>query len=116
MSARRYGLSTTAIHGIPRRRPDWAPVAPPVQQSSTFVSPVGSDADILYSRYGNNPNQLELARKYALLEGADGLRGVGDGGKLRLFAHAGLRVRSTARSAMSRRNWRPSKAISSAAA
>ena len=71
MSARRFGLSTTAIHGIPRRRPDWAPVAPAVQQSSTFVNPVGSDADILYSRYGNNPNQLELARKYALLEGAE---------------------------------------------
>jgi cystathionine beta-lyase/cystathionine gamma-synthase len=71
MSPRRYGLSTTAIHGIPHRRPDWAPVAPPVQQSSTFVSPVGSDADIIYSRYGNNPNQVALAKKYALLEGAE---------------------------------------------
>ncbi len=71
MSRRRYGPSTTAIHGIPRRRPDWAPVAPAIQQSSTFVSPVGSDADIIYSRYGNNPNQVDLARKYALLEGAE---------------------------------------------
>jgi cystathionine beta-lyase/cystathionine gamma-synthase len=71
MSPRRYGLSTTAIHGTPHRRPDWAPVAPAVQQSSTFVNPVGSDADILYSRYGNNPNQVDLARKYALLEGAE---------------------------------------------
>ena len=26
---------------------------------------------MLYSRYGNNPNQVELAKKYALLEGAD---------------------------------------------
>jgi cystathionine beta-lyase/cystathionine gamma-synthase len=32
---------------------------------------VGSDEDILYSRYGNNPNQVALARKYALLEGAE---------------------------------------------
>jgi cystathionine beta-lyase/cystathionine gamma-synthase len=71
MSARRHGLSTTAIHGIPRRRPDWSPVAPALQQSSTFVSPVASDADILYSRYGNNPNQVALAKKYALLEGAE---------------------------------------------
>jgi cystathionine beta-lyase/cystathionine gamma-synthase len=71
MSPPRYGLSTTAIHGTPHRRPDWAPVAPAVQQSSTFVNPVGSDADILYSRYGNNPNQVDLARKYALLEGAE---------------------------------------------
>ena len=71
MSGRRYGLSTTAIHGVPRRRPEWAPIAPALQQSSTFVSPVGSDAEIIYSRYGNNPNQLDLARKYALLEGAE---------------------------------------------
>lgn len=71
MSDRRYGLSTTAIHGVPHRRPDWAPVAPAIQQSSTFVSPVGSDENILYSRYGNNPTQLEVARKYALLEGAE---------------------------------------------
>ena len=71
MSARRYGPSTTAIHGVPHRRPDWAPVAPAIQQSSTFVSPVGSEEPILYSRYGNNPNQLEVARKYALLERAE---------------------------------------------
>jgi cystathionine beta-lyase/cystathionine gamma-synthase len=71
MSARRAGPSTTAVHGLPRRRSDWAPVAPAIQQSSTFVSPVGSDEDILYSRYGNNPNQLQVARKYALLEGSE---------------------------------------------
>jgi cystathionine beta-lyase/cystathionine gamma-synthase len=69
--SRQFGFSTTAIHGIPHRRPDWTPVAPAVQQSSTFVNPVGSDDEVLYSRYGNNPNQVELARKYALLEGAD---------------------------------------------
>jgi cystathionine beta-lyase/cystathionine gamma-synthase len=71
MSPRRFGPSTTAIHGVPHRRPDWAPVAPAIQQSSTFVSPVGSDEDILYSRYGNNPTQLQVAKKYALLEGAE---------------------------------------------
>ena len=71
MSTRRRGPSTTAVHGIPHRRPDWAPVAPAILQSSTFVSPVGSDDDIIYSRYGNNPNQVELARKYALLEGSE---------------------------------------------
>lgn len=71
MSARRFGPSTTAIHGVPHRRPDWSPVAPALQQSSTFVSPVGSDEDIIYSRYGNNPTQLQLAKKYALLEGAE---------------------------------------------
>ncbi len=70
MSGRRLGLSTTAVHGPLHRRPDWAPVAPPILQSSTFVSPVGSE-EILYSRYGNNPTQVALARKYALLEGSE---------------------------------------------
>jgi cystathionine beta-lyase/cystathionine gamma-synthase len=69
--SRQFGFSTTAIHGVPHRRPDWTPVAPALQQSSTFVNPVGSEDEVLYSRYGNNPNQLELARKYALLEGSD---------------------------------------------
>lgn len=69
--SRQFGLSTTAIHGIPHRRADWTPVAPAVQQSSTFTNPVGKEDEILYSRYGNNPNQLALAAKYALLEGAE---------------------------------------------
>jgi cystathionine beta-lyase/cystathionine gamma-synthase len=71
MSPRRFGPSTTAIHGVPRRRPAWSPVVPALHQSSTFVSPVGSDEDIIYSRYGNNPTQRQLAKKYALLEGAE---------------------------------------------
>lgn len=65
------GRSTIAVHGLPERLPDWAPVAPPIMQSSTFTNPVGSPAEVLYSRYGNNPNQLAVARKYALLEGAE---------------------------------------------
>jgi cystathionine beta-lyase/cystathionine gamma-synthase len=71
MSLRRPGLSTLAIHGLPRRRPDWAPVVPPLVQSSTFTNPVGSPDDVLYTRYGNTPTQVQLARKYALLEGAE---------------------------------------------
>ena len=71
MSPRRFGLSTTAIHGTPRRRPDWTPVAPSIVQSSTFTNPVGSEEDVLYTRYGNTPNQVALAAKYAQLEGAE---------------------------------------------
>jgi cystathionine gamma-lyase len=71
MSRRRFGPSTIAIHGEPHRRPDWSPVVSPLMQSSTFVNPVGSDEEVLYTRYGNNPNQVELGQKYALLEGAD---------------------------------------------
>jgi cystathionine beta-lyase/cystathionine gamma-synthase len=71
MSPRRFGFSTTAIHGTPHRRSDWSPVAPALLQSSTFVSPVGSSEEVLYSRYGNNPNQVALGKKYALIEGAE---------------------------------------------
>jgi len=71
MTPRRPGRSTIAIHGIPHRLPDWAPVVKPVMQSTTFINPVGSTAEVLYTRYGNNPTQVELARKYALLEGAE---------------------------------------------
>lgn len=71
MTARRPGFSTVAIHGVPHARPDWSPVVPPLVQTSTFTNPVGSDEEVLYTRYGNNPNQVEIARKYALLEGAE---------------------------------------------
>ena len=68
---RRPGPSTIAIHGTPHRQPDWAPVVPPLLQTATFTNPVGSTDEVLYTRYGNNPNQTSIARKYALLEGAE---------------------------------------------
>ena len=71
MTPRPFGFSTMSVHGRPQRRADWTPVAPALLQSSTFVNPVGSGEDVLYSRYGNNPTQVALARKYALLEGAE---------------------------------------------
>jgi cystathionine beta-lyase/cystathionine gamma-synthase len=42
-----------------------------VVQSTTFLNPVGGEEEVLYTRYGNNPNQVELGRKYALLEGSE---------------------------------------------
>lgn len=71
MKRRRLGLSTRAIHGDPKARADWTAVAPPLYQSATFTNPVGSTAEVLYTRYGNNPNQVEIGKKLALLEGAD---------------------------------------------
>ena len=35
------------------------------------MQPVGSTEEVLYTRYGNNPNQVRLAEKLAALEGAD---------------------------------------------
>jgi cystathionine beta-lyase/cystathionine gamma-synthase len=81
------GPSTIAIHGTPHRRPDWSPVAPSLHQSATFANPIGSDDEVLYSRYGNNPNQVELAKKYALLEGADSAIFVSSGMGATALAH-----------------------------
>jgi cystathionine beta-lyase/cystathionine gamma-synthase len=85
-----FGFSTTAIHGTPHRRPDWAPIAPALLQSSTFVNPIGSDEEVLYSRYGNNPNQVELARKYSLLEGAEDAIFVASGMGATALAHLAM--------------------------
>jgi cystathionine beta-lyase/cystathionine gamma-synthase len=68
---RRFGLSTRAIHGDPEARPDWSPIVTPLYQSSTFTNPVGSTQEVLYTRYGNNPNQVLIAKRLALLEGAE---------------------------------------------
>jgi cystathionine beta-lyase/cystathionine gamma-synthase len=87
MNRPKLGLSTIAIHGTPHRRPDWSPVAPSLHQSSTFTNPIGSDDEVLYSRYGNNPNQLELAGKYAMLEGADASIFVASGMGATALAH-----------------------------
>lgn len=81
------GRSTLAIHGQPARRGDWEPVVPPIYQSSTFTNPVGSDEAVMYSRYGNNPNQTGLAAKYALLEGAEAAVFVASGMAATALAH-----------------------------
>ena len=71
MTTPRHGRSTTAVHGpLSRRQPD-QPVVQPVYQSTTYVNAIGSDREVMYERYGNTPNQLALAAKYALLEGAE---------------------------------------------
>jgi len=71
VSRRRTGSSTLAIHGEPAARSVAEPVSAPVVQSSTFVAPFGPSDDVLYTRYGNNPNQLRIAERLARLEGAE---------------------------------------------
>jgi cystathionine beta-lyase/cystathionine gamma-synthase len=83
----RLGLSTRAIHGDPAVRPDWSPIAPPIYQSSTFTNPVGSTAQVLYTRYGNNPNQVAIAKRLALLEGAEAAIFVASGMGAAALAH-----------------------------
>lgn len=67
----RLGASTLGVHGggSPRRAGD--PVVPPLVQSATFLWGKPADGELLYSRYGNNPNQESLARKIAALEGTE---------------------------------------------
>ena len=83
----RLGLATRAIHGDPAARPDWTPVAPPIVQSSTFSNPIGSTAQVLYTRYGNNPNQVAIAKRLALLEGAESAIFVSSGMGATALAH-----------------------------
>jgi cystathionine beta-lyase/cystathionine gamma-synthase len=84
---RKLGLSTVAIHGAPARQGDWSPVIAPVYQSSTFTNPVGSGEEVMYSRYGNNPNQVSLGAKYALLEGSEAAIFVASGMGATALAH-----------------------------
>lgn len=87
MKKSRLGRSTLAIHGTPEPREERDPVVTPVYQSATFVNAVGSDREVGYTRYGNNPNQLTLARKYALLEGAEDAVFVSSGMGATALAH-----------------------------
>ena len=76
---RRLGFSTHSVHGDPEARPDWTPVVTPLYQSATFTNPIGSTQEVVYTRYGNNPNHVSIARRLALLEGAEAAIFVGSG-------------------------------------
>ena len=72
MRRKHTGLSTAAIHGDGPSHTPGDGIAPPIYQSSTFVrTPGPGEEDVLYTRYGNNPNQLRLAERLARLEGAE---------------------------------------------
>ena len=66
------GPATKAVHaGQPEARPG-QPVVAPIVRSSTFHWAGPDDGiDLLYSRYGNNPNQRSVAEKIAALEGTE---------------------------------------------
>ena len=87
MNRRRLGLSTRAIHGTPGPRPEGSPIAPPITQSATFTNPIGVAREVLYTRYGNNPNQVAIAERLARLEGAEAAIFVGSGMGAVALAH-----------------------------
>jgi cystathionine beta-lyase/cystathionine gamma-synthase len=90
MTARRLGLSTRAIHGAGDAKEARDPVARPIFQSSTFLSAVGSREEVLYTRYGNNPNQLALADRLAALEDAEAAIFVASGMGATALAHLAI--------------------------
>ena len=87
MSKRQLKPATIAIHGDLHARAVGDAVAPPVAQSSTFVAPYGPADDVLYTRYGNNPNQLRLAERLSRLEGAEAAIFVASGMGATALAH-----------------------------
>ena len=87
MARRRFGLSTLAIHGDAEAKSVGEPVSAPVFQSSTFVAPFGPSEDVLYTRYGNNPNQLRIGERLARLEGAESAIFVASGMGATALAH-----------------------------
>jgi len=71
--------STIGIHaGAPARVPG-GPVVPPIVQSATFHWATPEDGELLYSRYGNNPNQRQINEKLAALEGTEAAIGLASG-------------------------------------
>ncbi len=81
------GLSTKAIHGEPHSKAASTPVVSPIYQSSTFANPIGSPEGVIYTRYGNNPNQLAIAERLAALEGAEDAIFLGSGMGATAMAH-----------------------------
>ncbi|MDE0473869.1 MAG: PLP-dependent aspartate aminotransferase family protein [Gammaproteobacteria bacterium] len=75
-----WGPGTLGVHaGGPEPRPG-EPVVLPVVQSSTFFWNAPGDApELRYSRYGNNPNQVAVAKKLAALEGTEASLAVASG-------------------------------------
>ena len=87
MRRRPAGLSTLAIHGDGAPLAARDPVAAPIYQSSTFASAIASHDEVLYTRYGNNPNQLRVAERLARLEGAEAAIFVASGMGATALAH-----------------------------
>lgn len=64
------GRSTIAVHGGAPPRGPGSPVAQPLMQSVNYVQAFGT-SDLLYTRYGNTPNEEVVQKRIAMLEGAE---------------------------------------------
>jgi len=64
------GRSTIAVHGGAPHRGPGSPVSQPLVQSVNYVQDFGT-TDLLYTRYGNTPNEEVVQKRIAMLEGAE---------------------------------------------
>ena len=71
MSRKKHTLATNAIHGGSGPRNVGDPIAPPLVQSVNFIQEIGTEAGLLYTRYGNTPNLDRLQKRLAVLEGSE---------------------------------------------
>jgi cystathionine beta-lyase/cystathionine gamma-synthase len=69
------------VHGVETAGESGQPVVPSIVQSSTFFYGGYPEerGDILYTRYGNNPNQVAVAGKVAAMEGMESALALGSG-------------------------------------
>ena len=72
-------LATTSVHGGHEDRVPGTSVVPPIIQSSTFYWATPDDGELLYSRFGNNPNQNLVGAKVAAIEGTEAGVALGSG-------------------------------------
>ena len=71
MSDHPGGFSTRAIHaGDPPPRVG-GPVVTPIYPTTTFYADAGGEGDLLYTRYGNGPNQALVEQRVASLDGGE---------------------------------------------
>lgn len=77
---RKWGAGTLGVHaGGPEPSPGQPVVLPVVQSSTFFWNAPGDAPELRYSRYGNNPNQVAVARKLAALEDTEASLAVASG-------------------------------------
>ena len=65
------GPSTRAIHAGGAAPRVGAPVVSPIVPSTTFYSDPSGQGEVLYTRYGNGPNQRLLEERLCALEGSE---------------------------------------------
>ncbi len=70
-SPKMQGRSTIAVHGGRDHRGPGSPVAQPLLQSVNYVQEFGTSEGLIYTRYGNTPNEEVVQKRVAQLEGAE---------------------------------------------